>query len=194
MNKNANPDLSLSIPKWIGFGAVSMLEYSADGAKQLENPEEGIHGFLKRGVLEVTLDPLFGSISGIWTFLRKPTSKNLRETEAKQSQDHVWFGQTRFDSIITRMKDFFKLGIWFQISVTSFLILGVGISGHMNAKATIASFSSEQNARPSQWIRNSFFVVLETRTASAFLIIWPRIVGRVNSFFWIFDFQIQLLK
>ena len=42
-----------------------MLEYSADGAKQLENPEEGIHGFLKRGVLEVTLDPLFGSISGI---------------------------------------------------------------------------------------------------------------------------------
>ena len=56
-----------------------MLEYSADGAKQLENPEEGIHGVLKRGVLEVTLDPLFGSISGIWTFLRKPTSKNLRQ-------------------------------------------------------------------------------------------------------------------
>ena len=25
-----------------------MLEYSADGAKQLENPEEGKHGFLKR--------------------------------------------------------------------------------------------------------------------------------------------------
>ena len=39
-----------------------MLEYSADGAKQLENPEEGIHGFLKRGVLEVTLDPLFADL------------------------------------------------------------------------------------------------------------------------------------
>ena len=32
-----------------------MLEYSADGAKQLENPEEGIHGFLKR-------DKTFGAI------------------------------------------------------------------------------------------------------------------------------------
>ena len=36
----------------------SLRSSASSGAKQLGNPEEGIHGFLKRDILQVTLDPL----------------------------------------------------------------------------------------------------------------------------------------